>query len=120
METININHINKEKRETFVEVSLDSINRLTVLNTSVIKASLLKLVSNKNTKVFLSLRGLTFIDSTGFDCLNQISRVARQYRSNVILIEVEPELMELINLVRQYSIFDIQEVVPAQRKGKVA
>ena len=120
MDTLSINQIISQKRETIIEVSLDSINRLSVLNANIIKPQLMNFVSNQGTTVLLNLNGLNFIDSTGFDCLNQVSRVARRHHSSLKLLNVESELIELINLVKEYAVFDIDSVIPVSREYKVA
>ena len=120
METINIHAINKVRHETVIEVSLNAISRLTVLNAESIKNRLMHIISNRGTVLFLNVEDLRFVDSKGFDILNQLSRVARKYNSKLTLVNVDHELMELISLVKQYGIFDIDEVIPQINEDKVA
>ena len=120
MERLNIYSIRKQFQAKSIEVRLDGINKLTVLNIASIKKSLLELVLNQNTKVYLNLQSLSFIDSSAVDCLNQISRVAQLYRSSIILTEVSQEVMELLNLIKKHSILEIHKIQPATLKSKVA
>jgi len=81
---------------------------------------LLSLVAKPNTNLSLSVRNIRFIDSKGFDCLNLLSSVAERSNSNFNLIDVEPNLMELINMVKQYSIWHLKHVYPIEPKPNVA
>jgi anti-anti-sigma factor len=120
METVNIHLANKPYNSNRIELTVNSINKITVLNSESFKSKLIPLVTNSNAKVVLNLSTIEFIDSTGFDCLNLVSRVAQKYNSELVLTEVNPEIQELIELVKKYSEFDIKKVVYKTVHGKVA
>jgi anti-anti-sigma factor len=120
METINIHLANKFYNPQEVDLQLDRMNRITVLNSENLKAKLIALISRNGMKVSLNLRNINFVDSSGFDCLNYVAKVARQFQSEIVLKEVQPELMELIELVRKHGVFDIKNVQPIIHQEKVA
>ena len=120
MTRLNIYSIQKSSKVNSIEVRPDGITKLTILNIANIKKSLLEIIAHKNTRVYLNLNSLSFIDSSAIECLNQISRIAQLNHSALILTGVSQELMELINLVKQYSILDINEIEPSTVKTKVA
>ena len=98
------------KKGTMVVASFRNTKKLTVLNAEALKLGLLDVITNRNTVLEINLAGIKFIDSSIIDILNFLSRVAQRFNSKVILTHVEGELMELIELVKLHSIFDIREV----------
>lgn len=78
------------------------------------------IITHPGTHLTLNLSGVDFIDSKAFDDLNHLSRVARNYNSVIILSQVESSVMELIELVKKYSVFDIKAIRPVQKSANVA
>lgn len=120
METYIINQITKEKKITTIEVSLGGISKLSVININKINYDLIALASKPKTKVLINLNGVKFIDSTGFNCLNELSQLAKEQQSAIELIGVEPEVLELIHLVKKHSELDIKTIVPVHLTSNVA
>lgn len=120
MEAIMINQITKEKKNTIVEISLRGTSRLTVVNINEVNSGLQVLAENPKTKLKLNLNGVTFIDSSGFYCLNEISEVAQQYHSHLELVNIEPEVFELIHLVRKHGQINIDNILPKHLSALVA
>lgn len=103
-----------------IQVSFEKISKLSVLNSELIKNYLLNIVEKPRTELLISLAGIRFIDSASFDILNLVARVAVKYKSTVILKDVEPDTMELIELVKEHYVFNIKYVEPIKEKQKVA
>jgi hypothetical protein len=59
------------------------------------------------------MSGIHTINEEWIDTFNFLSRIAKKYNSSVRLIGVEIEVLEMIQLIRQYYFFDIQHVKPA-------
>ncbi|QQS51501.1 MAG: hypothetical protein IPM71_01900 [Bacteroidota bacterium] len=103
-----------------IEVSISGLSCLTIQNTETFVPMLLSMVAQPNTNLYLSVRNIRFIDSKGFDCLNLLSSVAERSNSTFSLIDVEPNLMDLIKMVKQYSIWHLKNVFPLEQEPNVA
>lgn len=120
METYIINQITKDKKGTTIEVSLGDMGKLSVTNINRINFDLIDMASKPKTKVIINLNGIKFIDSTGFNCLNQLSNMAQERQSSIELTGVEPEVLELIHLVKRHNQFNIKTIVPMRVSENVA
>lgn len=112
----------KEKDDILIErrnareahVSFRNHGNLALLKYDYIRFALKELItSSYGTKLIIDLTGVKFIDSTAFDTLNLLSRLGRRYNSSITLTGVEPEVMEMISLVKKYSVFDINHIQTA-------
>ena len=111
----------KEKDDILIErrgvreihVSFRNHGNLTLLKYDYIRFALKELITSYGTKLIIDLTGVKFIDSTAFDTLNLLSRLGRKYNSSITLTGVESEVMEMIRLVKKYSVFDINHVQTA-------
>ncbi len=94
--------------------------KLTVLNSEAIRLGLLDIVTIRDSELEINLSGVKFIDSSIFDVFNLLSRMGKRFNSRVYLSNVGVELLELIELVKLHSVFDIKKVIPASQPRKVA
>ncbi len=113
MELAQVNLQTKKKGNHEIEIGFDDTSRLSIINSSLIKKDLMTLVREPGTTLNLNMQGINFIDSSVFDALNHLSRVAKRNNSSVSLLNVEQPVLELIELVKKYWIFDIKCVIPA-------
>ncbi len=120
MERGHINFLIVKNGRRKVNVSFSRAHKLNVLNSKVIKSYLLNIVSHPGTSLIIDLKGIDFIDSEAFDTLNVVSRIAKSYNSEITLINVSDDILELIDLVRTYSVFDIKNIKSSNRKKIVA
>ena len=95
-----------------VLVSFRNHGNLGLLKHGFIRFTLKEQVRNKGTRLVIDLTGIKFIDAESIDTLNLLSRLGRKYNSSIWLKGVEPEVVELLELARKYSVFDIQHVEP--------
>ncbi len=95
-----------------VLVSFRNHGTLCLLKTEHLLAELKSIVQQNGTRLVLDLHGVLNLNTTDFDTLNLLSRLARKYGSHILLTGVEPPVMELIELAREYSVFDIKQVEP--------
>lgn len=95
-------------------------NKLTVLNSEALRLGLLEIVTTRNSELEINLSGIKFIDSSIIDVFNILFRMAKRFNSGVYLSHVGAELLELIELVKLHSVFDIRKVVPEIKPKKVA
>lgn len=100
------------KNET-ISVSFRGEDKSLILKMNGIRKQLIKLISKRGTHLELDLTGIRFIDSNGFDTLNLIHQIGRKYDSLLSLIGVENEVLEMIDLLRKYHVFHIQQIKAA-------
>lgn len=99
--------IKVEKIHEVTVISFSNDNKLNVTVTQKIKAEIVKAIV-PNSKIVLDLRGISYIDSTGFGMLLSILRHCKNNNSALKLCNISPEVMELIKLLQLQSIFDIR------------
>ena len=96
-----------------VMVSFKNTEKFTSLNMNIIRQYLTRIIRKRGTILETDLSGIRFIDSTGFDTLTLIYRLGKKYGSTIILKGVEIEVLEMIELVKKYQVFDIRRIKPA-------
>jgi anti-anti-sigma regulatory factor len=89
-----------------VYVSFDHIDKLNLLISEDVKASLFNIIKVPRTNLILNLDSIKFIDSTGFKMLNFIARGSRIYGSCLNLTNISDEIMELINLYKKFNMLE--------------
>jgi len=88
-------------------VSFRNVTKLNVLNSSEIESKLSSLVSKADSNLTLNFSGIKFIDSSGFETLLKVHKKSQLSNSNVSLINLSDELMELMQLVELDRVFEI-------------
>lgn len=68
--------VNFEKRDN-VEIVSFTINKINALITDDIRDQITKVFDNSNTKVIIDLKGVEYIDSSGFGCLLSAMKAAK-------------------------------------------
>ena len=99
---LTVDHIENTYLASFYNVS-----RLNVLNSKEIESQLLPLVSQSESNLTLNLSGIKFIDSSGFEILMSLYKVAKLNNSNLSLINLSVELVELVKLVELDRVFQL-------------
>ena len=95
-----------------VHISFRNHGNLALLKYEYIQFTLKELIVKKGTHLIIDLTGVKFIDSSGFDQLNLLSRLGKKYKSTIALTGVEPEVYEMMKLVKKYTVFDINHIEP--------
>ena len=99
---LTVDHIENTYLASFYNVS-----RLNVLNSKEIELQLLPLISQSESNLTLNLSGIKFIDSSGFETLLSLYKVAKLNNSNLSLINLSVELVELVKLVELDRVFQL-------------
>lgn len=107
----NILVIHREKSK--VSASFNTEEKSGALKMADIRKQLINIISKRGTHLELDLAGIRFIDSDGFDTLNLIHRLGKKYSSTLTLKGVETEVLEMIDLLKKYHVFHIQQIKPA-------
>jgi anti-anti-sigma factor len=98
--------INIEKKDK-IEVISFTINKINALITDEIRDRILKIFDNSNSRVIIDLKGVEYIDSSGFGCFLSVMRAARNNYSTLKFANPEPKVIELFQTLNLHSVFQI-------------
>ena len=101
LETRNINGI--------IVVRLKDTNRLNSLITEPVKESLLEHFNKPNVKLAFDLKGITFIDSSGFGVFLSALKAASNNQGEFKICNANGEVMELFKLLQLHHVFEIYD-----------
>lgn len=100
--------INIEKRDK-IDIVTFTVNKINALITDEIREEIGKLFGNGNSKVIIDLKGVQYIDSTGFGCLLSILKTARNNYSTLKFANPEPSVMQVLETLNLHTVFDIYD-----------
>ena len=95
------------KEESQYRVELFQVNKLNTLFSGIVKQQLRELVDEPGVSVIFNLKGIRFIDSSGFDVLLEISERASHSGSQFKLCNISDDVRELIVLMDLEGRFNI-------------
>jgi anti-sigma B factor antagonist len=95
-----------EKRDKIDIISF-SANRINALITDEIRDEISKVFEVSNSKVIIDLKGVEYIDSSGFSCFLTIMRIARNNYGVLKFANPEPSVMELFHTLHLHTVFQI-------------
>lgn len=98
--------INFEKRDKIDIISF-TVNKIDALISDQIRDEISKLFDNSNSKVIIDLRGVEYIDSSGFGCFLSAMRVARNNYGTLKFSSPEPGILELFHTLHLHTVFHI-------------
>lgn len=104
--------INIEKRDK-IDIITFTIDRINALITDEIREEIAGVFRNGNSKVIIDLKGVRYIDSTGFGCLLSILRTARNNYGVLKLANPEPAVMEVLKTLNLHTVFEIYDDIDA-------
>jgi anti-anti-sigma factor len=87
------------KEEKQYRVELFQVNKLNTLFSDLVRQQLIGLVEQPGISVIFNLEGIRFIDSAGFGVLMEVSALAREAGSELLLCNITDDVRELINLM---------------------
>jgi anti-sigma B factor antagonist len=102
--------INIEKKDKIDVISFSekTINALII---DEIREEITKVIENSNAKVIIDLKGVEYIDSSGFGCFLSLMKAARSNYGILKFANPEPKVMELFQLLHLTTIFQIYDSV---------
>jgi anti-sigma B factor antagonist len=100
--------ISIEKRDK-IDIITFSIDKINALITDTIREEIGNLFANGNSKVIINLKGVQYIDSTGFGCLLSILKTARSNCSILKFANPEPAVMQVLETLHLHTVFDIYD-----------
>ena len=88
-------------------VSFNGINRLNINNAGIIKNELVPIVMITKNNLSLDFGGINFVDSSAFQVLVALLKIADLYGSKLEIINVSDDLKELFDLLSLSDVFEI-------------
>ena len=89
--------INIEKKDKIDIISF-SVNKINALITDEIREEINKVFDNSNSKVIIDLKGVEYIDSSGFGCFLSVMKAARNNYGVLKFANPEPRVMNCLRL----------------------
>jgi len=100
--------INIEKKDKLDIISF-SVNKINALITDEIRDGIIKVFDNSNSKVIIDLKGVEYIDSSGFGCFLSVMKAARSNYGVLKFANPEPRVMELFQSLHLHTVFQIYD-----------
>lgn len=97
-----------EKRNK-IDIITFTINRINALVTDEIHSEILRVIDNNNSKLIIDLKGVEYIDSSGFGCFLSIMKASRSTYGVLKFSNPEPRVMDLFKTLHLHSVFQIFE-----------
>jgi anti-anti-sigma factor len=91
-------------------ISFHKISRLNSMIADLLREELIKMVSKPGREVVLSLKGISFIDSAGFQAIMAVVNHANGIGSRFRICDVSGDVYELLNLRKVKVMFEINPV----------
>lgn len=100
--------VNIERRDKIDIISFP-FNRINALISDELREEISKVFENSNSKVIIDLRGIEYIDSSGFSSFLSIMRTARNNYGVLKFTNPEPAVLNLFHTLHLHTIFQIHE-----------
>jgi len=100
--------INIEKKNKTDIISF-TVNKLNALIADEVRDSIISVFDNANSKVIIDLKGLEYIDSSGFGCFLSVMKAARNNYGMLKFANPEPRISELFKTLHLHTIFQIYD-----------
>ena len=88
-------------------LKFDNISKLNILIAQSLKEEVAQYLTKANTKLILDLKGIEYVDSSGFGALLSILRNAKNNDSQFKICNISSDVMELVKLLQLHNVFDI-------------
>ena len=99
--------LNYKVQNNSVVASLEGTRRINRVISGMVKEEIIAFLEAKDKQVILDLKGISFIDSSGFEALKAIAELARANDRIFELANVSDDVMELVYLVKMDQTFTI-------------
>lgn len=97
-----------EKRDK-VDIVSFTADRINALATDSIMDEITSLLQNGCSKLVVNLKGVYYIDSSGFGCLLTIMKKSRNHYCTLKFASPEPAVMGVLKTLNLHTILDIHE-----------
>ncbi len=100
--------INIEKKDKIDIISFN-VNKIDAMITEDIRERITKVFDNSYSKVIIDLKGVEYIDSSGFGCFLSVMRTARNSYGVLKFVNPEPRIMEILQTLHLHTVFQIYD-----------
>jgi anti-sigma B factor antagonist len=100
--------ISIEKRDK-VDIISFNVNRIDALITDEVRERITRVFDITNSKVIIDLKGVEYIDSSGFGCFLAAMRTARNNFGVLKFANPAPQIMELFRTLNLHTVFQIYD-----------
>lgn len=90
-------------------VSFNRLDKLNAMVTEDIKTELIKLFDTPNTKVIIDLKGVKYIDSTGFGCFLTAMKAARNNYGKLKICNIETDVQSIFRALQLHTVLDLHD-----------
>ena len=98
--------INIEKKDKIDIISF-SVNKINALIIDEISEVILKVFDNSNSKVIIDLKGIEYVDSSGFGCFLSAMKAAKNNYGVLKFANPEPGVSKLFETLHLQTVFQI-------------
>jgi anti-sigma B factor antagonist len=98
--------VNFEKTDN-IEFVTFSTGKINALIADEIKEKIIRLFDNASAKVVIDLKGVEYIDSSGFGCFLSLLRAARDNYGIIKFTNPEPQIKALFETLNLQTVFEI-------------
>ena len=103
----------KIEKKDKIDIISFSVNKINALNIDEIREGIIKVFDNSNSKVIIDLKGVEYIDSSGFGCFLSVMKAARNNYGVLKFANPEPRVMELFQTLHLHTVFQIYDDIEA-------
>jgi anti-sigma B factor antagonist len=98
--------VNIEKKDN-IEIVSFAVNKINALITDEIRSQIIKVFENASSKVVIDLKGVEYIDSSGFGCFLSVLKAAKSNYGTLKFANAEPSVQALFKTLHLHTIFEI-------------
>jgi anti-anti-sigma factor len=100
--------INIERRDKIEIISFPS-GKINALVTDEMRDDITKVLEGGNSRVIIDLKGVQYIDSSGFGCLLSLLKIARNNYGTLKFANPEPPVRNALNTLNLQTVLDIYD-----------
>jgi len=100
--------INIERKDK-IDIVTFNISRINALITDDLRVEIGRLFDASNSRVIIDLRGVDYIDSSGFGCFLSVLKSSREKYGVLKFANPEPRIVKLFNSLYLNSVFQIYD-----------
>ncbi|MFO8235244.1 MAG: STAS domain-containing protein [Bacteroidales bacterium] len=103
--------LKSETRNGIEILSFENVSKLNILVAQSLKEEIAQYLNNPGKQLILNLKGIEYIDSSGFGALLSILRNAKNNDSTFKICNISSDVMELVKLLQLHNVFEIHDSV---------
>jgi anti-sigma B factor antagonist len=97
----------KIEKKDKIDIISFSDSKINALVTDEIREGILKVFDNSNSKVIIDLKGVEYVDSSGFGCFLSAMKAARNNYGVLKFANPEPRVTEMLEMLNLNTVFQI-------------